>query len=213
MAEQTADSSLARRLFWLVSLPVALLLTVGVVLGLQINRMSENAHWVDHTDTTISKLYEIQKRIIDQETGLRGYMVTESHLFLEPYESANVDVSLNELGSLLSDNPEQLRNLRELQARYDFWFQDSEKVRLGEIPMQTVRNVDYMKMRKQRMDQIRGIVSTMLATERHLREARQAALNASNQSTGIIFVVLLSATAIVISLFSRRSASARSAPR
>ncbi len=208
MAEQSADTSMSRRLFWLLALPVMMLVADGLVLGLQIARMNESAHWVDHTDATLAKLYEVQKRILDQETGLRGFLVTDNALFLEPYLAANVRQALGELSALTSDNPSQVRLLLELQSRYELWIKDADPVAQGHLPYETARSLDSMRLHKQRMDQIRQVILEMLETERHLKDERQQRLHESNRTTGFVFAVLLGATALVISLFSRRSVSA-----
>ena len=205
MAEDSSDRSLSRRLFLIIALPVALLIFVGAVLGLQIMRLSENARWVDHTDTVIAKLYEVQKRIIDQETGIRGYLVTGKAVYLQPYENANVPLALEELRAQLSDNPEQLRRHAEFQSRYEAWFRESERVAHGEIPVETARSDEYMAVRKGHMDGIRQKLGELLDSEYRQRQLRQDALSASNQTTAVIFVVLLGATAFVISLYSSRS--------
>ena len=204
----TRDRSLALRLFYLLALPVALLIFVGLVLGLQIQRLTSNAQWVDHTDAAIAKLYEVQKRIIDQETGLRGFLVTENRLFLEPYEDANVEPTLEDLDSLLSDNPDQLVRLRDLRARYANWNEESERVVRGMTTTVKAREAEGMLVRKQRMDQIRAAINTMLTAETRLRRERQEALKASNTTTNFVFVILLGATAVVLTVFTRRSVNA-----
>ena len=204
----TRDRSLALRLFYLLALPVALLIFVGLVLGLQIQRLTSNAQWVDHTDAAIAKLYEVQKRIIDQETGLRGFLVTENRLFLEPYEDANVEPTLEDLDSLLSDNADQMLRLRDLRARYTNWVEESERIVRGMSTTVKAREVETMLVRKQRMDQIRTVINTMLSAETRLRRERQEALRASNTTTNIVFIILLGATAIVLTVFTRRSVNA-----
>jgi CHASE3 domain sensor protein len=90
MLDQINDRPLARRLFLALALPVALLLVVGVVLGLQINRMHQTARWVDQADSVLAKAFEVQKRMLDQETGLRGYLTGLSDL---PDELSSRDVA------------------------------------------------------------------------------------------------------------------------
>ena len=99
MLDPINDRPLARRLFLALALPVALLLVVGVVLGLQISRMRDTARWVDQTDAVLAKVFEVQKRMLDQETGLRGYLITGDRVFLQPYETANVRDALHAGGS------------------------------------------------------------------------------------------------------------------
>ena len=71
-SEQAESSELSRRLTIALVTPIILLVTMGTLLGFQVLRMSDDAHWVDHTDEVIATAVAVQKQIIDQETGLRG---------------------------------------------------------------------------------------------------------------------------------------------
>ena len=56
---------LAQRLLIAVVAPVGLLLLVGLILAFQVVRLTDTAHWVDHTDEVISRISEIQTQIVD----------------------------------------------------------------------------------------------------------------------------------------------------
>src|SRR5579863_8874072 len=101
--------------------PVVLLVAAGTVLGMQVSRMAEDAHWVDHSDEIIAKTYEFQKEVIDQETGFRGFLVTSDRVFLDPYLKAQPLEVLREIGTLVSDNPPQQERVNEIGKRYALW--------------------------------------------------------------------------------------------
>src|SRR5688572_6470736 len=44
--------------------------------------------WVEHTDQVTRAASELQRRSIDMETGMRGYLITGEENFLEPYQTA-----------------------------------------------------------------------------------------------------------------------------
>jgi CHASE3 domain sensor protein len=69
VARDSIDAPLARKLFVAIVTPLGLLLAFGIVLTLQIGRMTDTARAVDHTDEVIGRINELQKQIIDQETG------------------------------------------------------------------------------------------------------------------------------------------------
>ncbi len=52
--------------------------------------MTDTVRWVDHTGEVISKIADLQRKIIDQEMALRGFLLTNDRAFLEPYDRARV---------------------------------------------------------------------------------------------------------------------------
>ena len=62
-----------RRLLFALLTPVGLLLLVGGLLERQLFSIAHNARWVEHTDIVIAKVYEVQKRIFEPKTSVRGY--------------------------------------------------------------------------------------------------------------------------------------------
>jgi PAS domain S-box-containing protein len=106
-----------------VLLPLVLSAALAGVFLWQINRLTTTARSVEHTDEVISQATEAQKLLIDMETGVRGYLITADHVFLEPYEQAMPKVSprLGELRRLVSDNPGQGRRLDEVEQLHARW--------------------------------------------------------------------------------------------
>ena len=68
---------------------------------------------------------QIQKNVLDMETGMRGYVITGDEEYLEPYNLASrswLD-NYNKLHSLLADNGKQQRNLEEIKPLIMKWIQ------------------------------------------------------------------------------------------
>lgn len=63
------------------------MLGVCLLFAWQVNRLNDPARWVAHTDEVISWVHLCQKLMLDQETGLRGYMIAGVPSFLDPYQS------------------------------------------------------------------------------------------------------------------------------
>src|SRR4051812_13631990 len=108
--------------------PVGLLLLVGVVLAFQIVKLTDTAHWVDHTDEVIGRISEIQNQVVDQETGIRGYLLSNDRVFLGPYERAQPLPMFSVLHQLVSDNPAQQVRADTARARYEAWLGMSETI-------------------------------------------------------------------------------------
>ena len=204
MEDATIDESpLSQRLLIALIVPIVLLLAAGGVLGMQVSHMAEDARWVDHSDEVIGKTYEFQKEVIDQETGFRGFLVTNDRLFLEPYLKAEPLEVLRELGVLVSDSPPQQERVNEIGKRYALWLSETMPA-IGSGAGGASRSRDEMLVRKDHMDSIRSAVDDMMAVERTLRHERAMASVSSQRTTRFEFVGLLAALSVALALFSRR---------
>jgi CheY-like chemotaxis protein/signal transduction histidine kinase/CHASE3 domain sensor protein len=199
-------SLLARRLTLAMALPIALLVLLGAILGRQILRMSSDARWVDHSDQVIGTASETLKQIIDQETGLRGYLVTEQRVFLEPMEHAHPLDGFARLHELVSDNPQQQLGFEEVRRRYVYWF-DFIAAALQGHDLATAKSLAAMLEHKRRMDSVREAMATAVGVENDLRRMRVAGSAASRDTTQFLFVLLLAASAAILAFVSRRQLS------
>ncbi|MGE0363531.1 MAG: CHASE3 domain-containing protein [Vicinamibacterales bacterium] len=73
---------------------------------------------VDRTYEVVLAIDGVLDRLVDAETGQRGYLLTANREFLRPYNGADADVQgrLAALAPLVADNPARLRALGELTA-------------------------------------------------------------------------------------------------
>jgi signal transduction histidine kinase/DNA-binding response OmpR family regulator/CHASE3 domain sensor protein len=201
--EEANRSELSKRLTIALVTPVALLVAVGSVLAFQIVRMVNDAQWVDHTDEVIARANGIQKQILDQETGLRGFLITEDRLFLEPFDKANPDDAMHALRALVSDNPPEVERVDELQRRYQYWLAQTAFVVRGG-PIAPSRLAAPMREAKREMDSIRAAMDRILDAEGTLRHQRVEASLASAASTKWAFTLLFGLSALVLAFVSRR---------
>lgn len=154
-------------------LPILLLLVLAGFAVWQIWRSSAATRALDHSDRISGEIIELQKLIIDQETGLRGYQLTGDRAMLEPYKAAITPIAAH-FGALrqnLSDNPAELGRLAALRDRYQLWlgFAESE---LAKQPMP--RDPELNRRGKELMDNIRTEAGEMLSAEAQVRKQRSA---------------------------------------
>ena len=104
--QKITPTDFRRILIRAVLLPLVLSVALAGIFFWQINRLLSAAGWVEHTDEVIAQANLAQKLLIDMETGVRGYLITNDHAFLEPYEQAEPKVSplLASLRQLTSDS-------------------------------------------------------------------------------------------------------------
>ena len=183
--------------------PVGLMLLVGVILAFQIVKLTETAHWVDHTDEVIGRVSEAQTQIVDQETGIRGYLLTSDRSFLAPYERAQPLPMFTALHALVADNPPQQVRIDTVRARYEAWIKLCEPITRASDPAQFAK-LEPMLERKRRMDSIREGLQNVLLIEQALRVERAAAYAESNRLMTFLGLPLLVALAVSLAFISRR---------
>ncbi|MDR6784217.1 CheY-like chemotaxis protein/signal transduction histidine kinase/CHASE3 domain sensor protein [Pedobacter africanus] len=83
-----------------------------------IDSFNEDSDWENHTYEIIILTQKIDQQIVNAESGLRGFVLTQNQKYL-PLYTANIDQvqnSIHDLKSLVSDNPVQLRHADSLES-------------------------------------------------------------------------------------------------
>ena len=203
LVREDAANLIKRRLVVAIASPLIVIGLVGAVLAWQVSQFAENASWVDRSNKVIAKIYELQKAILDQETALRGFLLTGEREFLEPYYSARPDRVVDSLRALMINDRQQRTRLTELSRRYEMWASAAEAGL--ERGRHNATNLDTVRARKKNMDDVRVASLALLETEFSLREERSAALHASTETTRLVLVLLLSLAGLAIAVVSRRN--------
>src|SRR5271168_4656089 len=123
MREDTVESRLYNRLLVrLLALPVVALTVLAIVLGYGLQRVQESADVVDRADVVSLHANRLIKLMVDEETGLRGFLLTRNPSFLEPLHDADHQIN-SEFATLftLVRLPDQIARLQRLQAMQQQW--------------------------------------------------------------------------------------------
>ena len=180
----------------LMGFPI-LLLIVSVTFWVN-QKNDESILWVSHTHDVRRSLLNVLSLLIDAETGQRGFLLTGSEKYLEPYTNAikQLDIAVKELHRLTLDNPIQQANLDKIDPLMKEKFMElNETISLrksGESDAAT--NIVNSGRGKNIMDQMRAIFTLMEAEEIMLLKERKAIIYKNNilaQSIGIIGFILL----------------------
>ena len=178
-----------------------------MILGRKILQMSEDARWVDPSEEVIGTANETLKQVIDQETGLRGYLITEERAFLEPFEHARPREGFARLEELVADNPPQRARFGEVRRRYEYWLAFVSAAAQGH-DLATAKGVPAMLEHKRRIDSVRDAMRDAIDVENGLRRGRLAASETSTAVTRVLFTGLLAASALLLAFLSRRQLAA-----
>lgn len=122
-AGEIGPAKFRRTLLLGVLVPPALQLALAALFLWQINRLMDQAEWVDHTDVVIAQAHNAQRLLVEMQTGMRGYLLTGARRFLQPYDRAGAEVGpvLDGLDRLVADNPEQGHRLAAIRLLAGAW--------------------------------------------------------------------------------------------
>ncbi|WP_238655181.1 CHASE3 domain-containing protein [Paenibacillus piscarius] len=104
-----------------------ILLMLGLFLVIVSSRITslerETVFLSDHDIEVHELTYRIEKNVLDMETGQRGYVLTGDEAYLEPFNDGMVEWRINaaKLNSLITDNPDQVRNLNTITSNIEKW--------------------------------------------------------------------------------------------
>jgi len=105
----------------IVAIPVVCLFTaIAAFAGLKAS-LVEDETWVQHTQTVRLETKGLLKALVDAETGVRGFVLTQRDTFLEPYYQAQfvIPLYLQRLETLVQDNQKQLEQLEKVEQLVD----------------------------------------------------------------------------------------------
>jgi PAS domain S-box-containing protein len=153
-------------------------------------RLVTTEKWVAHTQEVISALEAGRAILTEAETSQRGYLLTGEDQFLKDSQKAQTDAKgwLEQLRSLIADNPEQERRLDSLapliSQRLDLLNNRIQLRQKQGLPAAT-RAVASREGRAL-MDQIWGQITGMQEAENRLLSERQHAAQVNASATAFI---------------------------
>lgn len=159
-----------------VLVPFALAAFVALALFLEVRTLTKQGQWVDHTDQVIVVAQRIYRLQVDEETGLRAYVLTQDERFLQPFRAGRKEALdlQQQLASLISDNPEQQAsnaNALQLGRDWDSFADDAiSRTKAG----QDASRVEFQLHGKELMDRYRHAREAFIEREVQLRQEREA---------------------------------------
>ncbi|HVU51540.1 MAG TPA: ATP-binding protein [Polyangia bacterium] len=182
------SSELRRIVVRALALPLVLAVALAALLATQVVYLRRLAGWVEHTQAVMFTASRTLRLVVDQETGIRGYLLTGAPEFLEPYLSGHGQVSghLGELDDLVRDNPEQAARARGLRLAIANWEAGATAAiadaRRGDASRARQGAPDTLRASKARTDDIRRRADEIVADERRLLGERKDALATASRA-------------------------------
>ncbi|MBY0145204.1 CHASE3 domain-containing protein [Neobacillus niacini] len=198
---------IAGYLFILICLVLSLLIVMN-----RMSAMQQEVDFVSQHDIEVHNLAnQIQKNVLDMETGMRGYVISGNEEYLEPYNTASRNWldNFNKLHSLLASNGAQQRNLEEIKPLIQNWVTNSAEnvVNQKKINNQAALDQHFNNNKGKKMtDELRAHFDSFLENQKSLTSKRVEQLNQDNNNLkitlyGLIIMVTLItiATAVFLS--------------
>ncbi|TQX86017.1 MULTISPECIES: methyl-accepting chemotaxis protein [Rhizobium] len=170
-----------------LTLVALMIVSLGVsAISLQsLSAQKQAAGWSDHTYKVLGVLQNIVEAMVNQETGMRGYVISGDEKFLDPQKAGAAVYldSLSQIRTLTSDNAVQQRRLDELDAMVKTW---TQKVVNPELSLmknaatyEQARQIEISGAGKASMDGIRAKIKEMAGDEAGLLVTRAATADAA----------------------------------
>lgn len=161
-----------RLLVRLLALPILTVALLALTLVYGFRQVQRNARRVDRSDQVIAHANNLIKLMVDEETGLRGFLLTHDTTFLQPYHEAaqNLDPEFKTLFDLKQRDPEQTARLQRLQTASRAWQQEARQTIAQGIPASDLK--PQMFERKRQMDALRAMADDFIAAETRIRASR-----------------------------------------
>jgi CHASE3 domain sensor protein len=148
-----------------------------------INSSKETKVWTKHTLNVIAVGHQLEKQLLNMETGLRGYLITGKLNFLVPFEQGKMKfMSIYEIAlELVSDNIEQVRLLEKIREVQIQWITlaaepaiiERDKIIRGQATMQDLSDFITRETGKQFMDELRVKLIRFINNEEKLLKKRE----------------------------------------
>ncbi|AZU64547.1 CHASE3 domain-containing protein [Neobacillus mesonae] len=183
---------------------ICLVLSLLIVMN-RMTALQKEVEFVSQHDVEVHDLAnQIQKNVLDMETGMRGFVLTGDEEYLEPYNQANrswLD-NYNKLHSLLAQNGNQQRNLEEIKPLIIDWV-----AKYGEAAIQYKKtgNTEELNQQfknykgKKVTDQLRTQFASFLSTEK--KQTTQRIDELKQNTTNLIitlYAIILVVTVITL---------------
>jgi len=189
-----------------VLLPIILLAVLAGALALQVAYMTSAMELVQHTDNIAGVARQLMRGIVDMETGLRGYLLTNDPGFLQPYRNAEpqVEEKFAQLERTIDVDSEERDALRLVETDYRSWHVYSKRMiewrEQGKNTSDTAMNLEEKRL----MDGVRESRERLLDKVETLRDLRAKRARQAARATLAMVALLTLGVAFVLALVTKR---------
>jgi methyl-accepting chemotaxis protein len=177
--------TISRKLIAAFAAMIAVMLATSTILYQKLAFIQQSAGWTTHTYIVLETLNAAVAAMVDQETGVRGYLVSGDTKFLEPYYKGGeaYAAAFREIKQQTSDNAAQQTRLDRLNQFAQTWRKEIAETEIALMAKpetrEQARAMEASGAGKQSMDGLRAAAAEIGLVERSLLTARSAAQEAA----------------------------------
>jgi methyl-accepting chemotaxis protein len=210
--------SIGRKLGLAFATLILVTTVVGAAIWSKTSFVQASAGWSTHTHRVLAGAGEMMAAMVDQETGLRAFLLAGEDRFLEPYR--NGGAAFREAYALVrrltADNATQQQRLTEIERLAQSWRNDhaEQAIALMRDPArrEQARAKEINGDGKAAMDSIRRLMAEFEQMERDLLLQRDAAQQEAFSATYLLLgggAALLLVSSLVLWLVLNRASRCR----
>jgi PAS domain S-box-containing protein len=194
-----------RTLRQVLVLPIVACLILAGVLVWQIQGANFTVGLIEDSDRNIAQATLIEKLVVDEETGLRGYQVTSDSRFLRPYYDAEAPMQQAIAELQASAKPEQLETLKQFVEEHWLWHQTFAEQVIATVAAGGHETDDDLNLTgRARMDTMRAQLNSIVAASEQRRSDRIAQWRRQTRDVYVVLVALALAVGLLIGLFTQK---------
>jgi signal transduction histidine kinase len=182
-----------------------LLVSAFAILLLAIRDLHESTEERRATREALVAADELEKLVIDLETGLRGFVITGAQRFLEPWRAARVAVPRDaaELERLVAGDPQQLRRARRIGDAADAYVEEYGIPLLAAVGRgePAARSITRTEAGKRRVDAIRAEFDGFTGAARDNLRRRESSADTASRRASIAGGIGIAGSLLLILLF------------
>lgn len=185
-------------------LPIVACLVLAGVLVWQIHGSNVTVGLIEQSDQAVAVAMRIEKLVLDEETGLRGYQVTSDPRFLQPYYDAQnrIPQAVAELQSIA--RPDQQDVLKQFSEEHQTWHQAFAGPVIAVIRAGGQANDDDLNLTgRAQMDTMRALLDYVAQSSEQRRIDRIAQSRRESRDLFIVLIILALAIGLFIGLFTQ----------
>ena len=169
-----------------------------------------NVGWTVHTYEVMHASDRLLESVVNQETGLRGYLITENTANLAPLKEGEGEfqAALSAIRTMTADNAEQQNRLARLATKVESWQRDvsHKAIELMADPAtrELARDIERRGDGRAHFDEIRTLIEEVKTAESSLLATRQAAKDSASDTirwtvlASVLISTLVGAVAAVL---------------
>lgn len=159
---------------------------------------------VEHTTQVISNCNDLSMDLINHQSSVRGYVITNDSTFLEAYSVSlpNIKKHFSELRILTKDNLPQQNRLDQLEKLINQRTELSKKIifQIKELRLNQNQEVSAAEKGKQIIDKAKVVITNISYDENKLLSQRKALEAYEDKKQVLLFIILFSTSFFILIL-------------